>query len=113
MSPNIAVDKVVQVSDFKRNPGRFLEEVRAGTPITITQGRRADTILVPREEWARLLTRLRELEDELETQELLADPVVIKRLVAGLPVRGIPLQEARTQLGAGSRRPARRRAAKR
>lgn len=92
------VDRVVQISDFKKNPSRFLEEVASGTPITITQGRKADAILVPREAWARLLVRLQELEDELETRELLADPKVQQRLKEGLPARGIPLADARGRL---------------
>lgn len=95
------LDKVVQVSEFKKNPSKFLEEVRRGTPITITQGRRADTIIVPRETWGRLLALLQELEDVLETRELLADPKVQKRLKQGLPERGVPLHEARAFLRSG------------
>lgn len=98
------VDKVVQISDFKKNPSRFLEEVAGGTPITITQGRKANAILVPRDTWARLLIRLQELEDELETRELLADPKVQKRLKEGLPARGVPLAEARMHLRAHRKR---------
>ncbi len=93
MEPGGVIDKVVQITDFKKNPSKFLEEVAQGTPITITQGRKANAILVPRDTWARLLIRLRELEDELETQELLADPKVQERLREGLPERGIPLHE--------------------
>jgi prevent-host-death family protein len=91
------VDKVVQISDFKKNPSRFLEEVAGGVPITITQGRKANAILVPRDTWTRLLIRLQELEDELETRELLADPKVQQRLKKGLPSRGVPLHEARAR----------------
>lgn len=98
MNLTTVVDKVVQISDFKKNPSRFLDEVASGTPITITQGRKANAILVPREAWARLLVRLQELEDELETRELLADPKVQQRLKEGLPARGIPLAEARSRL---------------
>ncbi len=98
------VDRVVQISDFKKNPSRFLEEVAGGTPITITQGRKANAILVPRETWARLVVRLQELEDELETRELLADPKVQKRLKEGLPSRGTPLHEARDRLRSRQRR---------
>jgi len=94
------IDRVVQISDFKKNPSKFLEEVAQGTPITITQGRKANAILVPRDTWARLLIRLQELEDELETQELLSDPKVQQRLKEGLPERGIPLHEARKRLRA-------------
>jgi prevent-host-death family protein len=96
----VVLDKVVQVSEFKKNPSRFLEEVRRGTPITITQGRRADTIIVPRETWGQLLALLQELEEELETRELLADPKVQKRLGQGLPEHGVPLHEARAFLKA-------------
>ncbi len=88
------IDKVVQITDFKKNPSKFLEEVAQGASITITQGRKANAILVPRDTWARLLIRLQELEDELETQELLADPKVQERLKEGLPAHGIPLHEA-------------------
>lgn len=95
------LDKVVQVSEFKKNPSKFLEEVRRGTPITITQGRRADTIIVPRETWGRLLALLQELEDVLETRELLADSKVQKRLKQGLPERGVPLHEVRAFLKTG------------
>jgi prevent-host-death family protein len=105
MNVAAAVDRVVQISDFKKNPSRFLEEVAAGASITITQGRKANAILVPRDTWARLLIRLQELEDELETRELLADPKVQKRLKEGLPGRGIPLAEARARLRARRRRP--------
>lgn len=98
------VDKVVQISDFKKNPSRFLEEVAGGTAITITQGRRANAILVPRDTWTRLLVRLQELEDELETRELLSDPKVQKRLKEGLPARGVPLSEARARLRARRKR---------
>ncbi len=94
------IDRVVQISDFKKNPSKFLEEVAQGTPITITQGRKANAILVPRDTWARLLIRLQELEDELETQELLSDPKVQQRLKEGLPERAIPLHEARKRLRA-------------
>lgn len=82
---------------FKKNPSRFLEEVASGTPITITQGRKANAILIPRDTWARLLIRLEELEDELETRELLADPKIQERLREGLPARGIPLAKARAR----------------
>ncbi len=92
------VDRVVHNSDFKKNPSRFLQEVAGGTPITITQGRKADAILVPREAWARLVNRFKELEDELETLELLTDPKVQQRLKEGLPARGTSLTEARKQL---------------
>jgi prevent-host-death family protein len=98
MNLSEVVDRVVQISDFKKNPSRFLEEVAAGTPITITRGREANAILVPRSTWTRLLIRLQELEDELETRELLADPKVQARLKEGLPARGIPLEEARSKL---------------
>jgi prevent-host-death family protein len=98
MHMSVVVDKVVQISDFKKNPSRFLEEVAGGTPITITQGRKANAILIPRDTWARLLIRLQELEDELETRELLADPKVQERLREGLPARGVPLAEARVRL---------------
>ena len=91
----MAIDRIVQISEFRRNPAKFLQEVRSGTPITITQGSKADTILVPRETWGRLRERLQELEDELETRELLSDPKVQERLKKGLPERGIPLAEAR------------------
>lgn len=97
------IDKVVQISDFRKNPSRFLQEVAGGTPITITQGRKANAILIPRDTWARLLSRLRELEDELETRELLADPKVQKRLRAGLPAKGVPLAEARARFRATRR----------
>lgn len=97
MELSAVVDKVVQISDFKKNPSRFLEEVAGGTPITITQGRKANAILIPRDTWARLLIRLQELEDELETRELLADPKIQERLRAGLPARGVPLAEARAK----------------
>lgn len=98
MDLSVMIDKVVQISDFKKNPSRFLEEVAGGTPITITQGRKANAILVPRDTWARLLIRLQELEDALETRELLADPTVRRRLGKGLPARGIPVSEARARL---------------
>ncbi|MDR7555450.1 MAG: type II toxin-antitoxin system Phd/YefM family antitoxin [Armatimonadota bacterium] len=104
MSLTAMIDKVVQISDFKKNPSRFLDEVAAGTPITITRGRKADAILVPRETWSRLLARVQELEDELETRELLADPVVRERLRTGLPARGVPLGEARQRLRSRRRR---------
>lgn len=103
MDLSAVVDKVVQISDFKRNPSRFLDEVASGTPITITQGRKANAILVPRETWVRLLIRLQELEDEIETRELLADPKVRQRLEKGLPSRGIPLAQARARLRPRSR----------
>ncbi len=48
--------------------------------------------------WARLLNRLQEPEDEIETRELLADPKVRQRLKEELPARGIPLTEARARL---------------
>lgn len=92
------IDRIVQISDFKKNPSKFLEEVARGTPITITQGRKANAILVPRDTWARILIRLQELEDELETQELLSDPKVQQRLKEGLSESGIPLHEARKRL---------------
>lgn len=94
----MVIDRVVQVSEFKKNPSKFLEEVRRGTPITITQGSKADTILVPRQTWGRMLALLQELEDELEARELLADPKVQERLKKGLPERGVPLGEARALL---------------
>ena len=103
MNLSEVVDRVVQISDFKKNPSRFLEEVASGTPITITQGRKANAILIPRDTWARLLIRLEELEDELETRELVADPKVQERLREGLPARGIPLAEARASLRARRR----------
>lgn len=103
MNLPMVIDKVVQISDFRKNPSRFLQEVAGGTPITITQGRKANAILIPRDTWARLLSRLRELEDELETRELLADPKVQKRLRAGLPAKGVPLAEARARFGATRR----------
>ncbi len=92
------IDKVVQISDFKKNPSKFLQEAEQGTPITITQGRKANAILISRDAWARLLIRVQELENELETRELLADPKVHRRLQEGLPQRGIPLHEARLRL---------------
>lgn len=98
MDISVMIDKVVQISDFKKNPSKFLEEVAGGTPITITQGRKANAILVPRDTWARLLIRLQELEDELETRELLSDPKVQRRLAAGLPARGVPLSKGRVRL---------------
>jgi prevent-host-death family protein len=98
MNLTTVLDRVVQITDFKKNPSRFLDEVAGGTPITITRGRRADAILVPREAWAQLLVRLQELEDELETRELLADPKVQQRLKKGLPAKGVPLAEARARL---------------
>ncbi len=104
MNLTAVIDKVVQISDFKKNPSRFLEEVAGGMPITITQGRKANAILVPRDMWARLLIRLQELEDELETRELLADPKVQQRLREGLPAKGIPLAEARARLRSRRRR---------
>jgi len=104
MSLSAVIDKVVQISDLKKNPSRFLEEVAGGTPITITQGRKANAILIPRDTWARLLIRIQELEEELETHELMADPKVQKRLTEGLPARGIPLAEARARLRARRRR---------
>lgn len=103
MNLPMVIDKVVQISDFRKNPSRFLQEVAGGTPITITQGRKANAILIPRDTWARLLSRLRELEDELETRELLADPEVQRRLRAGLPAKGIPLAEARSRFRATRR----------
>ncbi|MDR5703868.1 MAG: type II toxin-antitoxin system Phd/YefM family antitoxin [Armatimonadota bacterium] len=100
----MVLDKIVQVSEFKKRPAKFLEEVRSGTPITITQGKRADCILVSRDTWARLLARLEELEAEVETLELLIDPKVRGRLAAGLPERGVTLEEARKLLEASSRK---------
>ncbi len=38
MDLTTVVDRVVQISDFKKNPSRFLQEVAGGMPITITQG---------------------------------------------------------------------------
>ncbi len=92
-------ERIVKVSEFKKNPGKYLEEVRRGRPVTIVRGRRADCILVPREEWARVLGRVEELEAELETLELLLDPRVRRRLAQPLPERGISLQETREMLG--------------
>ncbi len=104
MELSTVIDKVVQITDFKKNPSRFLEEVAQGASITITQGRKANAILVPRDTWAHLLIRLQELEDELETHELLADPRVQERLKGGLPARGIPLHEAQRRRIARKRR---------
>lgn len=93
-----ASDRIVQISDLKRNPARILDEVRKGMPVTITQGSRADAILVLRDQWAELHTRVEALEEELELRELLADPKVRQRLERGLPKRGIPLSEVRARL---------------
>lgn len=48
--------------------------------------------------WVRLLIRLQELEDELETRELLPDPKIQERHKEGLPARGVALAEARVRL---------------
>ena len=48
--------------------------------------------------WDRLLIRVQELEDELATPELLADPKVQRQLQEGLPQRGIPLHKAKLRL---------------
>ncbi len=66
-------DKVVLVSDLRKNLSRFLDEARAGTPISIMQGNRADVILVSRDEMARLLKLVDQLESWVETLEILAD----------------------------------------
>ena len=99
---SLVIDKVVNISEFKKNPSKYLNEVREGTPLTITQGSRAAAIVISREELARLLIRLQELEDELETRELLSDPEFVRRFQK-LPERGTPLHEARAILRAKNR----------
>lgn len=95
----VTLDRIVRVSEFKRNPARYLDEVRRGRPVTITQGRKAECIVLPRERWAQVLARLEELEEELETLQLMLEPRVQRRLAEGLPERGISLDEARRILG--------------
>jgi prevent-host-death family protein len=70
-------DKVVLVSDLRKNLSRYLDEARAGTPISIVQGNRADVVLVSRDEMARLLKLVDQLEGWVETLEILADPEAV------------------------------------
>jgi prevent-host-death family protein len=66
-------DQVVLVSDLRKNLSYYLDKARAGTPISIMQGNRADVVLVGRDEMARLLNLVDRLESWVETLEILAD----------------------------------------
>jgi len=99
MAHGLFLDRIVDVSEFKRRPARYLKEVAEGTPMTIRQRGRQDFVLLRREDAARMSSLIRELTDALEVAELLLDPKVRGRLEKGLPEQGVPLEEARRLLG--------------
>jgi prevent-host-death family protein len=99
MAQEAFLDRIVDVSEFKRRPARYLREVARGRPLTIRQRGKGEFVVLRREDAARMSSRIRELEDALEVAELLLDPKVRSRLEQGLPERGIPLEEATRALG--------------
>ncbi len=67
-------DEIVLISDLRKNLSHYLDKARAGTPISIMQGNRADVVLVSRAEMARLLKRIDQFESWVETYEILTNP---------------------------------------
>lgn len=71
---SLLTDKIVSLADFRKNLTTYINKARRGQPVSVTDGKKAELLLVKREQVARLLRRLEELEALVETYEILSDP---------------------------------------
>ncbi len=84
-------DEVVSVTKLRKEMTAMLEKVRSGVPVTIMQGDTADVAIVRRGDYSKLEEDVRklsrqiaDLESEIETLEVMADPELMDSISAGL-----------------------------
>ncbi|MBI3762112.1 MAG: type II toxin-antitoxin system Phd/YefM family antitoxin [Chloroflexi bacterium] len=70
---SLITDTIVSFTDFRENLTAYINRVRRGQPVSVTEGKKADIIIIKRDEIARLLRRIEELEALVETYEILSD----------------------------------------
>ena len=85
--PALFSDEVILVTDLSKNLSACLEKARAGQPITIMQGNKADVALVRRDTLAEAYRQLEEiqtlrdtLEGLIETYDILNDPEMMDKI---------------------------------
>ena len=85
--PALFSDEVILVTDLRKNLSACLEKARAGLPITIMQGNKADVALVRRDTLAEAYRQLEEiqtlrdtLEGLIETYDILNDPEMMDKI---------------------------------
>lgn len=70
---SLIADTIVSLADFRKNLATYFNRVRRGQPVSVVESKKADIIIIKRDEIARLLRRIEELEVLVETYELLSD----------------------------------------
>jgi prevent-host-death family protein len=104
-------DKVVLITELRKNLASYLDQVRNGHPISIVQGNRADVALISRDNLANILEQLEKtrqlvakLEAQIETYEILADLDLLDKIQRSEDdiTQGhfVTLEELQAELGA-------------